>query len=93
VWKLLFVMGAVDRRPSGRGFTARDWLAYLAALRREAARLGAPVRAVEYSLFKCHRLWQEGRLYDRVNAAERPSDQVKVPERAILARRRPPTRR
>ncbi len=76
VWQLLFALGAVDWRPSGRGFTGRDWLAYLAALRGAAARLGAPVRAVEYSLFRCHRRWQRGRLYDR----------------AILAPRRTPSR-
>jgi hypothetical protein len=79
VWQILFAMGVVTRRPSGRGFTAGDWLAYLVALRREAARLGAPVRAVEYSLFKCHERWQAGRLYDRVDDRGR----------AILARRRP----
>src|SRR5262245_31136116 len=53
VWQLLYAMRAVGWRPSGRGFTADDWEPYLAALRREAARLGVSVRAVEYSLFRC----------------------------------------
>ncbi len=68
VWQLLFAMDAVRWRPSGRGFTARDWEHYLLALRREAERLAVPVRAVEYSLFCCHRRLQRGRLYDRVAA-------------------------
>ena len=66
VWQLLYALKAVDRRPSGRGFTADDWERYLAALRREAGRLGVSVRTVEYSLFRCHRRLQRGRLYDPV---------------------------
>jgi hypothetical protein len=81
VWQLLFALNAVDRRPSGRGFTVGDWLVYLAALRREAARLGAPVRAVEYSLFKCHRRWQAGRLYDPVASPGERADGRRRPAR------------
>jgi hypothetical protein len=66
VWQLLYAMKAVGWKPSGRGFTARDWEHYLLALRREAGRLGVSVRAVEYSLFRCHRRLQRGRLYDPV---------------------------
>jgi hypothetical protein len=69
VWQLLYRMGVVDRRPSGRGFTAADWDAYLGALRREAARRGVSARAVEYALFRCHRRLQRGRLYDPLPAA------------------------
>jgi hypothetical protein len=65
VWQLLFALGCVDRRPAGRGFTGRDWLHYLAQLRGEARRLRAPVRAVEYTLFRIHRRLQIGRLYDQ----------------------------
>jgi hypothetical protein len=64
VWQLLFALGSVGGKPSGRGFTVRDWLQYLTELRREARRLGVPVRAVEYTLFRCHRDLQIGRLYD-----------------------------
>jgi hypothetical protein len=64
VWQLLFALEAVGWKPGGRGFTARDWLYYLARLRHEARRFGVSVRLVEYSLFRCHRKWQTGRLYD-----------------------------
>jgi len=64
VWQLLYALGDVEWKPGGRGFTARDWLHYLARLRHHARRLRAPVRAVEYTLFRCHRELQTGRLYD-----------------------------
>ncbi len=63
-WQLLFVLEAVGSKPRGRGFSAVDWLHYLDVLRRHARPLGAPVRAVEYTLFRCHRKWQIGRLYE-----------------------------
>ena len=62
-WQLLFGLGAVDRKPAGRGFAPRDWLDYLAQLRLHARRLGVTARAVEYTLFQCHRRFQKGRLY------------------------------
>src|SRR5437016_1363687 len=62
-WQLLFGLGAVERKPAGRGFAPRDWLDYLAELRRHARRRGVPTRAVEYTLFQCHRRFQKGRLY------------------------------
>jgi len=62
-WQLLFGLGAVDRKPAGRGFAPRDWLDYLAELRLHARRLGVTARAVEYTLFQCHRRFQKGRLY------------------------------
>ncbi len=63
VWQLLFALRAVGSKPGGRGFTARDWLHYLAELRDQARRLGVSARAVEYTLFHCHRRLQAGRLY------------------------------
>ena len=64
VWQLLFALGSVGWKPGGRGFTVRDWLHYLTLLRDHARRLGVPVRAVEYTLFRCHRKLQIGRLYE-----------------------------
>ena len=64
VWQLLFALGAVDGKPGGRGFHVNDWLEYLAVLRDHARRLGVSARAVEYTLFHCHRDRQIGRLYD-----------------------------
>jgi len=66
VWQLLHAMGAVVRKPDGRGFNSRDWEDYLACLRSAARGLGISVRAVEYTLFHCHRRFQSGRLYDPV---------------------------
>ena len=64
VWQLLWTLDVVQSKPQGRGFSADDWEQYLKVLRRHARQLGAPVRAVEYTLFQCHRKWQTGRLYD-----------------------------
>ena len=64
VWQLLHSLGAVEGKPSGRGFHAGDWEVYLDCLRRAARERGASVRAVELTLFHCHRRFQSGRLYD-----------------------------
>jgi hypothetical protein len=71
VWQLLWALGAVDRRPGGRGFTVADWLVYLATLRGHARALGVSVRRVELTLFERHRRAQRGRLYDPVSAGRR----------------------
>jgi endonuclease III len=65
VWRLLFELGSVRTKPGGVGFTFNEWSEYLAVLRLQAKRLGASVRAVEYSLFLYHRRTQEGVLYER----------------------------
>jgi len=65
VWQLLWALDVVGSKPGGRGFNADDWQQYLTVLRRHARQLGVSVRAVEYTLFQCHRKWQTGRLYDR----------------------------
>ncbi len=62
-WQLLVGLGTVRRRPSGRGFTLRDWLEYLGELRRHARRLAVPARTIELTLFVCHSRLQKGRLY------------------------------
>jgi len=63
-WQMLYAMRGVDANPAGRGFTVGQWLRYLETLRVHARRLGASARAVEYTLFLCHRKRQRGRLYD-----------------------------
>ena len=70
VWQLLWALGAVDRRPGGRGFSVADWLHYLTTLRGHARRLGVSVRAVELTLFEIHRRAQRGRLYDPVRGPD-----------------------
>ena len=71
VWQLLYAMGTVGRRPHGVGFTAGDWLTYLATLRQAAREAGTTVRLAEYSFFLCHRNHQIGTLYDRRPARPR----------------------
>jgi hypothetical protein len=63
-WQLLFALEVVERKPGGRGFSVLDWERYLAVLRLHARRHRASARAVEYTLFCCHRRWQTGRLYE-----------------------------
>ncbi len=64
-WQMLYALGAVASRPDGRGFTFAHWREYLGVLRAEARALGVSARAVEYTLFRAHRKFQAGRLYDR----------------------------
>ena len=63
-WQMLYRVRGADANPAGRGFTVAQWLRYLETLRRHARRLGASARAVEYTLFLCHRKRQRGLLYD-----------------------------
>lgn len=63
-WQMLYALRGVEANPAGRGFSVEQWLGYLQALRAHARRLGASARAVEYTLFLCHRKRQRGRLYD-----------------------------
>jgi hypothetical protein len=62
-WQLLFAIRSVGVNRRGQGFTVAQWLDYLEALRRHARRLGVSVRMVEYTLFCCHRKFQDGTLY------------------------------
>ena len=63
VWQLLHELGSVTTKPGGVGFAFEDWHHYLVTLREHADRLGASVRAVEYSLFLYHQRVQSGPLY------------------------------
>jgi hypothetical protein len=63
-WQLLHALRVVASRPDGRGFTFAHWRQYLGVLRSEARALSVSARAVEYTLFCCHRKFQAGRLYE-----------------------------
>ncbi|HTI54948.1 MAG TPA: hypothetical protein VMC04_11985 [Verrucomicrobiae bacterium] len=63
-WQLLFSIRSVSGNRRGRAFTLAQWAQYLARLRGHARALGVSARAVEYTLFHCHRRLQRGRLYD-----------------------------
>lgn len=84
VWQLLWALGAVDRKPGGRGFTVADWLVYLATLRRHARQRGVSPRAAELTVFEYHRQVQRGRLYDPTGPAPRRPKRGRPP----TARRR-----
>ena len=64
-WQLLFAVRSVAANRRGQSFTPAQWLHYLAALRHHARRLGVTARAIEYTLFLCHRKFQQGTLYVR----------------------------
>jgi hypothetical protein len=70
-WQLLFAVRSVTANPRGQGFTIGQWEHYLAALRHHARRLGVSARAVEYTLFQCHRKLQRGTLYPRARELRR----------------------
>ena len=63
-WQLLFAMRSVAANRRAQGFTIAQWAQYLAALRHHARRLRVSARAIEYTLFLCHRKLQRGLLYD-----------------------------
>ena len=62
-WQLLFAIRSVSANQRGQGFTITQWEQYLSALRRHARSLGVSARTVEYTLFRCHRKFQQGPLY------------------------------
>jgi hypothetical protein len=62
-WQLLFAIRSVNTNQRGQGFTIPQWEEYLFALRHHARRLGVTARAIEYTLFECHRKLQTGTLY------------------------------
>ena len=63
-WRLLFQIGAVEKKPGGVGFVFADWDRYLSILREHARALRVPVRRVELTLFEYHRRTQKGSLYN-----------------------------
>jgi len=63
VWQLLHAMGSVRENPRGVGFSAKNWLQFLAILRGHSARLGVSARTIERTLFEAHRAHQRQRLY------------------------------
>ena len=64
-WQLLFAIRSATTNPRGQGFTIAHWEHYLSELRRHARHLEVAVRTIEYTLFECHRKFQQGTLYRR----------------------------
>lgn len=63
VWQMLYLYGEVKNKPSGQGFTIRDWKEYLSILRKYASQFQMKVRDIEITLFFHHRKIQVGNLY------------------------------
>lgn len=63
VWQLLFALESVRKNPKGINFTFKHWYHYLRKLRYHAKEYKVPVRAIERTLFICHKKFQEGNLY------------------------------
>ena len=63
VWQFLHGVGAVGDNERGTKFTAGQWLAFLAIIRRLSRRLRVSPRAVERTLFALHKAHQRKRLY------------------------------
>jgi hypothetical protein len=63
VWQLLHKLGVVARNPAGTGFSADNWCAFLAIVRRFARKLDVKARDVERTLFFVHQRYQKDRLY------------------------------
>jgi hypothetical protein len=52
VWRLLYRLGSVKKRPRGVGLSFNEWYHYLIKLRYYAKKHNLPVRAVERTLFE-----------------------------------------
>ncbi len=64
-WQLLVAIRSVRTNARGQAFTIAQWEQYLSALRHHARCLGVTARTIEYTLFECHRKFQQGTLYVR----------------------------
>ena len=63
VWQLLYALGSVTSKPSGKGFSFNNWYHYLQKLRYFAKKHRVSVRTVERTLFRYHKRVQLGTLY------------------------------
>ncbi len=63
VWQLLNRHGEVRANRAGVGLSVKNWLEFLAVLRRLSAKLDLPARDVERALFDIHKARQAGTLY------------------------------
>ena len=63
VWKLLYMLGAVGTNPRGAGFRFDEWYQYLVIIRYFADKLHVKARDIEKTLFKVHKVYQKGTLY------------------------------
>lgn len=80
-WQLLFALHSVAANPRGQGFTVAQWQQYVLALRHHARRLGVTARAIEYTLFECHRKFQQGTLYVRSGRTGPPRRRPRRPRK------------
>ena len=55
VWQLLYFYDMVSTKPTGQGFSIKDWLDYLSMLRRFAQEFNVGARHIERTLFEYHK--------------------------------------
>ena len=65
VWELLYTQGTVATNPRGTGFCFNEWYRFLVIIRYFANKLQVKARDIERTLFKIHKQYQEGTLYQR----------------------------
>ncbi len=63
VWELLYTLGTVGTNPRGTGFRFGEWYQFLVIIRYFADKLHVKARDIEKTLFKVHKVYQEGTLY------------------------------
>jgi len=62
-WELLYTLGTVKTNSRGAGFRFNEWYRYLVIIRYFANKLHVNARDIERTLFKVHKAYQEGTLY------------------------------
>lgn len=63
VWQLLYEIGTVTTNPKGTNLNFNQWYKYLMIIRYFAEKYKVKARDIERTLFKVHKLFQEGLLY------------------------------
>jgi len=66
VWEVLFQMGSVKTNPKGNNFNFKEWYRYLMIIRHFANKFRVKARDIERTLFKVHKKYQKGRLYENL---------------------------
>lgn len=64
VWQLLHEIGTVTTNAAGIGFNFQHWDQFLMIIRHFARKFHVQARDIERTLFRVHKEYQAGRLYD-----------------------------
>lgn len=63
VWQLLYLYKEIKTKPTGQGFTLKDYKEYLSVLRKYSKEFKINVRDIERIFFFYHKKIQKGNLY------------------------------